>query len=94
MGKSEICGKNGVDYVKIHPIFICDYVKNSSVFICDYVKFVISTNCVIGNIMLFYSNLIYCAICATHSSMAVLLLFMRNSIMRGSQAVCLQNSTL
>lgn len=79
--------------MKIHPIFIWDYVKNSSVFICDYVKFVISTNCVIGNIMLFYSNFIYCAICATHSSMAVLL-FIKNSIMRGSQAVCLQNSTL
>ena len=41
MGKCEICGKNRVDYVKIHPVFICDYVKNSSVFICDYVKFVI-----------------------------------------------------
>ena len=41
MGKCEIYGKNGADYVKIYPIFICDYVKNSSVFICNYVKFVI-----------------------------------------------------
>ena len=41
MEKCEICGKNGVDYVKIYPVFICDYVKNSSVFICDCVKFVI-----------------------------------------------------
>ena len=31
MGKCEICGKNGVDYVKIHPRFICDYVKNHPV---------------------------------------------------------------
>ena len=78
MGKCEICGKNRVDYVKIHPVFICDYVK-----------FVILANLVIGNIMVRYSNFMYCAICATHSSMVVLLLFMKNSIMRGSRAVCL-----